>query len=64
MTTDENNREAQRDLSDERAALVSEISRLRYARHEVTYKLEQAVRERDRLARHVASQSLGEEGAV
>jgi hypothetical protein len=63
MTTDENNREAQRDLSDERAALVSEISRLRYARHEVTYKLEQAVRERDRLARHIASETR-EEGSA
>ena len=64
MTTYENNREAQRDLSDKRAALESEILHLRYARHEVTYKLEQAVRERDRLARHVASLSQGEKGAV
>jgi chromosome segregation ATPase len=59
MTNEENamNREDNtgRSLEDEIINLKDEIARLRYARHEVTYKLEQAVRERDRLARHVAS---------
>jgi hypothetical protein len=42
-------------LEDEDIELKDGISRLLYARYEVTYKLEQAVRERERPARHVAS---------
>ena len=44
--------------------LEAEISRQRLIRERATYKPERLLRERDRLARHVASLSQGEEGAV
>ena len=50
-------------LSTELTELEAEISRLRLTREKATYKLERAVRERDRVARHLASLA-GEEGAV
>jgi hypothetical protein len=44
-----------RSLEAEILALEREISRLRLIRERATYRLEQAVRERDRVARHLAS---------
>ena len=42
-------------LGDELTQLEAEMSRLRLTRERATYKLEQSVRERDRVARHLAS---------
>jgi hypothetical protein len=42
-------------LGDELTQLEAEISRLRLTRERATYKLEQAIRERERVARHLAS---------
>jgi hypothetical protein len=42
-------------LGDELNSLEAETSRLRLTRERATYKLEQAIRERDRVARHLAS---------
>jgi hypothetical protein len=50
-------------LGDELVQLEAEIGRLRLTRERLTYKLERAVRERDRLARHLASLAK-EEGAA
>jgi hypothetical protein len=50
-------------LGDELTQIEAEISRLRLTREKATYRLEQAVRERDRLARHAASLAQ-EEGAA
>lgn len=49
-------------LGDELTRLEVEIGRLRLARERSTYKLEQAVRERDRVARHLASLAQDECG--
>jgi predicted nucleic acid-binding Zn-ribbon protein len=53
-----------RSAEDTSAALVieldeleAEISRLRQVRERATYRLEQALRERDRLSRHLAATS-------
>ena len=51
-------------LGDELTRLEAEISRLRLTRERATYKLEQAVRERDRLARHLLLYLAKEEGAA
>ena len=50
-------------LGDKLTQLEAEISRLRLTRERVTYRLEQAVRERDRVARHLAS-LVRKEGAA
>jgi prefoldin subunit 5 len=67
MTHEEDtmNREGntRRSVEDEITNLKDEIAHLLDARNEVTHKLEQAVRERDRLACHVASLAQ-EEGAA
>ncbi len=42
-------------LGDELTQLQHDIARLREIRAEATYRLEQALRERDRLSRHLAS---------
>jgi hypothetical protein len=42
-------------LGAELTQLEAEMSRLRLTRERATYKLEQSVRERDRVARHLAS---------
>ena len=42
-------------LSDELTQLEAEIGRQRLIREKATYRLEQALRERDRLSRHLAS---------
>ena len=42
-------------LGDELTRLEAEIGRLRLTRERTTYRLEQRVRERDRVARHLAS---------
>jgi hypothetical protein len=46
---------ARRSLEDELAELEAEIGRQRLIRERATYRLEQAVRERDRIARHLVS---------
>ncbi len=51
------------DLGSEMTALEIEICRQRLIRERATYRLEQAVRERDRIARHLASLAR-EEGAA
>lgn len=48
---------------DELTRLEAEIGRLRLTRERATYRLEQRVRERDRVARHVASLAQEEAGA-
>ena len=45
--------ETARDLEAEILDLEREIARLRLAREKATYRLEQAVREQERLARHL-----------
>lgn len=47
---------------DELTRLEAEIGRLRLTRERATYRLEQRVRERDRVARHVASLAQEEAG--
>jgi hypothetical protein len=49
-------------LGDELARLEAEIGRLRLTRERTTYRLEQRVRERDRVARHLASLAQEEVG--
>jgi N-formylglutamate amidohydrolase len=51
------------DLGSEMTALEIEISRQRLIREKATYKLEWAVRERDRIARHLASLVRNESAA-
>jgi hypothetical protein len=53
---------ARRSLEDELTRLEGEISRQRLIRERATYKLEWAVRERDRIARHLASLTQEEVG--
>jgi hypothetical protein len=48
-------------VGDELRELKAEISRLRLLRSETTYRLEQALRECDRLTRHLASANRDEE---
>jgi hypothetical protein len=43
------------DIATELSELDAEIRRLLLTRERTTYKLEQAIRERDRLTRHIAS---------
>jgi hypothetical protein len=50
-------------LNDELSELEAEISHCREIRAEATYRLERALRERDRLSRHVAD-ARREEGAA
>jgi hypothetical protein len=50
-------------LGDELTRLEVAISRLRVTRERTTYRLEQAVRERDRVARHLTTLAK-EEGAA
>ena len=50
-------------LSDELTQLEAEIGRQRLIREKATYRLEQALRERDRLARHLLYLAK-EEGAA
>ena len=50
-----------RDLETELSELEVEIERQRLTCERATYKLEQALRERDRLAWHVASVTRGSE---
>ena len=50
-------------LVEDLVRLESEISRLRLRRAELTYELARAVKEHDRLSRHVAAATRGE-GAV
>ena len=52
-----------RSLEDDMTALEAEISRQRLIRERATYQLEQAVRERDRIARHLVSLTR-QEGAA
>ncbi|HVF02130.1 MAG TPA: hypothetical protein VNA27_12470 [Rubrobacteraceae bacterium] len=47
--------ETLRNLEDEINRLEAEVSRLRLLRSRTTYKLEQALREQDRLARHLVT---------
>jgi catechol-2,3-dioxygenase len=51
-------------LEDDLLELETEISRQRLIRERSTYRLEQAVRERDRLARHVEHLIQESEGAA
>jgi hypothetical protein len=46
-------------LGDELARLEAEIGRLRLTRERATYRLEQRICERDRVARHLASMARG-----
>jgi hypothetical protein len=55
-------KETLNDFGDELARLEGEIGRLRLTRESLTYRLEQRVRERDRVARHLASLALEEVG--
>jgi len=50
-------------LEDELTQLETEVARLRLLRSRTTYKLEQTLRERDRVGRHLAS-LVQEEGAA
>jgi hypothetical protein len=59
-----NKRETLRGLPDELTQLEAEISRLRLVRERATYKLERVVRDRYRVARHLASLARNEEGAA
>jgi hypothetical protein len=59
----DNDKETMGALGAELTELEAEISRQRTIRERATYRLEQAVRERDRLARHLAS-ATGEKGAA
>ena len=49
-------------LGTELTRLEAEIGRLRLTRERTTYRLEQRLRERDRVARHLAT--LVQEGAI
>ena len=49
-------------LGDELTRLEAEIGHLRLTRERVTYRLEQRIRERDRVARHLASLAQEEVG--
>jgi chromosome segregation ATPase len=60
MTTHESTINA---LADELTQLEHDISRLRLIREKATYKLEQALREQDRLSRHLAA-ATRDEGAA
>jgi hypothetical protein len=51
------------DLYDELVFLEAEISRQRLVRERATYKLEQAVREHDRVGRHIGALSEAKEEA-
>jgi hypothetical protein len=56
-------KETLNDFGDELARLEGEIGRQRLIRERATYNLEQAIRERDRIARHLESM-ISEEGAA
>jgi hypothetical protein len=64
MSTDKENTmsniEALTVLGDELSALEAEIERLRLRRETLMYRLEQAVRERDSVSRHLASLAQNE----
>ncbi len=51
-------------LGDELTRLEAEIARLRLTRKRATYRLEQRVRERDRVARQLASLTRDAQEAV
>ena len=51
-------------LGDELTRLEAEIARLRLSRERSTYRLEQRLRERDRVARHLAQVMTQDEGAA
>jgi hypothetical protein len=59
----DNDKETLTVLEDELSELDSEIDRQRLIRARATYRLEQMIKERDRLARHLGATSAGEGAA-